>query len=327
MSRPRVLAICTTAMGDVLLSVPAMEALGRSFRVEVLVHVHRLGLLRHNPWISRLIPYRNNPFTKARAALSLIGRKYHRVVIMHANEDILGLIPLLRFDKGAHLQSWDLSARRIESLNLPEHMHIVDKRIRLAMWAGANPVAPRIRVYLQPQELSEAEVWLKKHGLGSRARVVLCPGAANLFKCWPAHRYGQVARVLADKGIGVVLIGAKGEEELLSRVEQAAGIVLPRVYHVPLRKLAAIIACAQLIITNDTGPLHLAQGVQTPVLGLFGPTDPDRVGPREPIHRVLKVPPTCNPCLTKRCLEPRCMEALEVEQVLATALEMLEGQR
>ena len=90
-----------------------------------------------------------------------------------------------------------------------------------------------------------------------------------------------------------------------------------------LRLLASVLAAADLLITNDTGPLHMAQAVGTPVLGIYGPTDPETIGPLDPASRFLKVPITCERCLTKDCPYPKCLEALSAEEVLAEARQML----
>ncbi len=323
MSRERVLALCTTALGDTLLCTPALIALGRRFVLEVVVHQHQRPLLLGNPHLQRLYPYRNNPAFRLGLGLWLKRRAYHRLVVLHANRDVLGLLRRLRYEQAANLQGWEDPRLRLQHLETPRKWHVVDKRLALAAWAGAPEGEPRLRVFLHPRELAQGQAWLREHGL-DHPRVALCPGAAYPYKMWPAEYFGRLARGLREQGAAVLLLGSRRERELLRQVQQAAGLALPAAVGLPLRLAAAVLAGCDLLVSNDTGPLHLAQAVDTPVLGLFGPTDPDTIGPRGGPHRVLSVPPTCDPCTTKRCPRGECLAALEPGQVLATACAMLE---
>ena len=326
MNRPTALAICTTAIGDTLLSIPALECLGRSYDLDVLVHQHRLALLENQPHIRRLYAYRNNAMFRFSLAWRLCRMHYDRLVIMHANDDLKKLMPRIKYDKAYNIQGWREESLRIEALDLPQDMHVVDKRLIMAQLAGGTEnVNPAPRVYLLEEEKREAESWLMENGLpADRRRVAFVPGAANLFKRWPAQCFGEVARHLHKLDIGVFCVGTGSEMNLFEKIGRVAGAPVPRLVDVPLRRLASGISRADILLTNDTGPLHMGQAVGTRVLGLFGPTDPDTIGPRGPHHRVVKVPRTCNPCRTKQCEDPKCMQNLKVEQVLDVLDEMLE---
>jgi len=324
-NRPAALAVCTTAIGDTLLSIPALDSLGKVYDLDVLVHQHRLPLLLNQPNIRQLYSYRNNPFFRLSLAWRMRGQHYESIVVMHANDDIWRLLPKLDYEAAYNIQSWRNDALRTKSIDLPPTMHVVDKRLLMAKEAGGAPTnqtAPRI--YLSEAEVAEAEKWLVDKGLGpDRKRVAIVPGAANLFKRWPARRFGLVARELLLRGVGIYCVGTGSEKELFQEIDAVARTSLPCLVDVPLRRLAAGISRADILLTNDTGPLHLGQTVGTPVLGLFGPTDPATIGPRGDMHRVLKVERTCDPCTTKRCKDPKCMRELKVEQVMELMNEML----
>lgn len=324
MPRPSALAVCTTAMGDTILSTPAMAALGETFDLDVLVHQHRLPLLRHEPYFRELYAYRNNPFNRLWLAWLMRRHKYQVLVVMHANDDLHKLLPLLHYERAGNLQGWNMPRLRLEHLNLPDTMHVVDKRLLLAKWAGADPSPKPMRVHILPQESQASEAWLLEQGLDKDSpRVALCPGAANLFKRWPADRFGYLVRQLRRDGAKFFVIGTGQEMDLVETIDREAGAPVPRLMDVDMRQLASAISRADLLVTNDTGPLHLGQAVGTLTLGLFGPTDPLTIGPRDPRHKVLKVPRTCDPCTTKRCMEAKCMRQLEVDTVLNAARDML----
>jgi lipopolysaccharide heptosyltransferase II len=327
MDRPSALAVCTTAIGDTLLSTPALLALSRRYDLDVLVHRHRAGLLEAEPHIRRLYTYRNNALRRFTLGLTLGRRRYDRLLVLHANRDILRLLPRLSYAQAGTYRGWERPDLNLVNLSFPQSMHVADKRLALAAWAGADPTPTPMRIHLRPAELEAAEAWLSGHGLpAGRLRVGLCPGAANLFKRWPAARFGQVARALVDQGAAVFLMGSGREARIMDEAQRAAGRPLARLAGAGLRTLAAVLARSQLVITNDTGPLHLSQAVQTPVLALFGPTHPEAFGPRGPADRLLKVAPTCNPCLTKACQDPHCLDNLSVDMVLEQAGQMLTPQ-
>lgn len=328
MNRPDALALCTTAIGDTLLCTPAIRALGQVFALDVLVHQKRRPLLEGNPYVHRIYSYRNNFFQRAVLALNLGRNNYERLVVLHSNDDLLKLLPRLNYQKAANIQGWRRPELNLSALEPDPQKHVVQNRLALADWAGAGPLrsVPNLEIYLTAQELEAGRRWLDERGLGDRRPLAaFCVGAANLHKIWPAERFGRVAGALAQDGAGVFVVGSKAEEGLFKRVRQSAGQEITPALDMDLRLLAAVLAAADLLITNDTGPLHLAQAVGTPVLGIYGPTDPTAIGPLDPASRVLKVPIICEKCITKACPYPKCLEALSPEEVLAEARQMLAG--
>ncbi|MBI5523083.1 MAG: glycosyltransferase family 9 protein [Desulfarculus sp.] len=327
MSRPAILAACTTAIGDTVLCTPALMALGRAFDVDVLVHQHRLPLLLGNTFVRHLYPYRNNPFNRTWLATKLWKRSYHRLVVLHANDDLVKLLPKLRYEMAANIQGWDDPSLSLKEVMVDRGLHVVQQRLVLARWAGAQTQEgdEAMRVFLSQRELEEAETWLCERGLPrERERVGMVLGASHIFKRWPPERFGRVARALVRQGAEVIVVGGPHEAYLAKLAQKEAGVRLRTGHNLGMRQLAAVLSRLDVLVTNDTGPLHLGQAVGTPVLGLFGPTDPVTIGPvRYDLHRVIKVPATCSPCLTKTCPDPVCLEAIQEKNVLDAVLDML----
>lgn len=325
MERPRVLAACTTAIGDTVLCTPALLALGRVFDLDVLVHQNRLSLLLGNNAISNLFPYRNNPFNRTMLAAKLRSRRYHRLVVLHANDDLMKLMPRLDYETAGNIQGWNSPKLKVSELKVDRSKHVVEQRLALAQWAGAPIHSDDVmKVFLSRRELDEADAYLCGLGLPrERPRVGMVLGASHIFKRWPAERFGRVARALVRQGVEVVVIGGANEEYLFERARREAGVRLRSAHGLGMRQLAAVLANLDVLVTNDTGPLHLGQAVNTPVLSLFGPTDPITIGPIGPMHRVIKVPATCSPCLTKTCPYPDCLEAIQEDKVLEQVQYML----
>ena len=325
MKKERALAVCTTALGDTLLCTPALSVLGRKFDLDVLVHQKRLPLLQGNPHIKQLFSYRNNDLVRLFLGVKLCFRKYSRVVVLHANSDVRKLLSFLRYDQAWNLQGWENKAKRLYAMVPDPSQHVIEKRLNLTDLVGADSDPEPMRVYLSEEELYAGRAWLADRGLQDKKLVALCPGAAQIYKTWPASNFGWVAGRLAEKQAACLVVGSAGESGLAEEVQNASGKEVVNALGLPLRLCAAVLAQVEFLITNDTGPMHLCQAVGRPVLALFGPTDAKTIGPILPGSRILETPRTCEKCLTKACQDPVCMRALDKEKVLSVASVMLDS--
>ncbi len=144
-------------------------------------------------------------------------------------------------------------------------------------------------------------------------------GAYGVAKRWPEARYSALAARLVRDGTDVVLIGTADMTPLHDRIAAAAGVPLIRAAGATdLVELAALLTRARALVTNDTGPMHLAAAVGTPLLALFGSTDPAVCGPRGTgPARVLYEKVDCSPCYLKECPVPGhpCLDRFEVDRV------------
>ena len=161
-----------------------------------------------------------------------------------------------------------------------------------------------------------------------RPRVAFAPGASRATKLWPAERFAEVADALAADGASVVLAGGPSDSEALARFRAALRApVVGDLTRLPVEGLAAGLASVDLLVSCDSGPVHLAGAVRTPVLAVFGPTSPERWGPPPP-GRAVRFPIDCAPCSNHggaRCPEGhhRCMTDLAAAAVIAEARAML----
>lgn len=155
--------------------------------------------------------------------------------------------------------------------------HIVEQNFSLAeAIAGRSLEMPRVE--FPHDDTAEEECGRRLQALDIRGFVLLNPGAGWGAKQWPAERYGQVARHLAEDGLKSLINFGPGEEGLVQEVEAASGGVAKGVV-LSLTQLIALTRRARLFIGGDTGPMHLAAALRIPVVGIFGPTDPARNGP------------------------------------------------
>ena len=173
---------------------------------------------------------------------------------------------------------------------------------------------------------------MRAQGVGrDRPIVALCPGSTNSrAKRWPAERFAALADMLAEKvGAEVIIIGA-GEELAVSEEVARATLSRPVVLtgKTDLAMTTAVLGVADLLVTNDTGPAHIAAAVGCPVVVIFGPTNPVTTRPYSPLAEVVQRPPDCAPCMLRDCpIDHRCMTAITAEEVFARAAQSLDARR
>ena len=159
-------------------------------------------------------------------------------------------------------------------------------------------------------------------------------GASTVSRRWAAGRFVELGQRLlaACPDAWIVLTGAPGERDLAEGIRR--GIALPRVWNaageLPLVELPALMQRANVLLTGDTGPMHMALAVGTPVVALFAVSDWRRSGPSYDLHKHVVVQKwrTCDPCLSKRCpyAEPLCMANISVDEVERAVNGRLDGQ-
>jgi len=162
-----------------------------------------------------------------------------------------------------------------------------------------------------------------------RPLVVMHPGTSEFaaFKRWEPERYAEVAeRLIAELGAGVLVTWGPGEDALAWRLVGATAhraVMAPRLTH--LQQLGHVLSRADLLISSDTGPMHMASALGTPIVALFGPKDELETGPYSSRSEVVSAPVPCRPCTRRRCADRRCMLEISADQVYAAALRVLNG--
>jgi heptosyltransferase-2 len=161
-----------------------------------------------------------------------------------------------------------------------------------------------------------------------RPLIALCPGSINSrAKRWPADRYAALAdRFIDESGAAVLLIGSSAEEvvslEVSGRMRNKPVILTGKT---ELKELVAVLSLVDLLVTNDTGPAHIAAALGRPTLVIFGPTNPLTTRPFSPLAEIVRQPPDCAPCMLRDCpIDHRCMTAISPDEVFERAEVMLE---
>ncbi len=157
--------------------------------------------------------------------------------------------------------------------------------------------------------------------------IALCPGSINSrAKRWPTERYAALAdRLINDLGAEVLLIGSNDELEVSREVAQLMrGKAIMLTGETNLADAIAILSLVDLLVTNDTGPAHIASALGRPTIVIFGPTNPLTTRPFSEAGEIVRHPPDCAPCMLRDCpIDHRCMTAISPDEVFERATAVL----
>jgi heptosyltransferase-2 len=208
--------------------------------------------------------------------------------------------------------------------------HQIHEYLHLAAALGANskPLPPQL--FVTPEEIEMAR---KKFGLDKISGPVfgLNPGAEyGPAKRWPVDRFVLAAKEIQQRtGCVWILFGGKGDLQLCERIESEIQNSKFKIQNfcgqTSLRELMALLKLCRVLLTNDTGPMHVAAALGTPVVVPFGSTSPELTGPGLPgdgRNRLLKSDAPCSPCFLRKCpIDFRCMNGISTGRVVEAVLD------
>jgi len=286
MAERRFLVLRMSALGDIIHTLPAVHALRESFpRAEIdwLVDGKWAPILAGNPDISNIIAMNRGSWRSVTSTIARLRRVRYDVAIDFQSlyrSAIIGWLSGASERIGFDAQ---YSRERGAALFYTQHVqprraHKIEHNLELVESLGAR--AEKIAFPLTDDAQAAEGVKRILCGTGVQGYFVLSPGGGWNSKCWPAERYGKLARAVAERyGWTSVVSFGPGEEQLAETVRRSTGTTEPFVQRFNLKQLVPLLRRAKLVVAGDTGPLHLASALGTPVIGLYGPTDPARNGP------------------------------------------------
>ena len=185
------------------------------------------------------------------------------------------------------------------------------------------------RIWVPEDILAQTEEVFNSNRIypGKDKIVSVAPGARSHTKQWTREGFVSVSKSLTAKpGVKVVLVGDQHDLKISTQIAQASGdaAVLDLCGKTSLKQLAAVLKKSALLITNDSAPMHIAWAVETPVVAIFGPTDPARYRPAGPKDVVIRKALKCSPCRLALCkTDNECMELISPEEVFQAARSIL----
>lgn len=335
----RILIIKPSSLGDVVHALPALQALRHRWpaaEIHWLVKHEWAGLLERAEGLDHIWRIERGWRGWPAAVSQLRAARFDLVL------DLQGL---LRSGVTARLTG---CRRRIgfadaregsplfytERVQVPTaDMHAVDRYLVLSARAGA-PVPDKLEFRLCPtsDDRDQVSAMLRRHGLAPGTPwIAMNPAARWLTKRWPSESFAQVADEIHTMGLArVVLIGSEIDRPAADAVKNAMRTApLDLTGATGLQLLPALLASSALLVTNDSGPMHVAAAMGTPVVALFGPTSAVRTGPYGAGHTVLSSAVACRPCFSRRCrnaVQLECLTAITPDRVLNAIVELLKVQ-
>ena len=327
----RILVRGVNWVGDTILSYPTVQQLKTLFpksHLAILIPSYLADLWKTFPYVDEIIPFQKKGGVESlwedlNLSQSLKERNFDLAVILprsfrSALHIYLARIPIRigYRDEGRSLFLTHRIRRTQEMLHV--HRVLYYQKLLGPLGKIENPPSPQI--YLREEDRRWANQVLMDLGiLEGKPLIGMNPGATyGLAKCWTPDRFGELGKRLAEKWQARILLFGKEEERPIAHEIQrhlgAKGIDLTG--KTSLLQLAALLERCALLVTNDTGTMHVATAVGTPVVALFGSTPPHITGPWGDDHVVVKKDVDCSPCWKRVCpTDHRCMELITVDEV------------
>ncbi|MGC8884047.1 MAG: lipopolysaccharide heptosyltransferase II [Bryobacteraceae bacterium] len=329
----RILIRATNWVGDAVLSLPAVAAVRARWpaaRITILARPWVADIYRFGRFSDEIIPYRKCSGVAAlrerlRVAGELRRRQFDCALLLQNAFDAALLAWLARIpvrigyarDARRMLLTRPVAVPRPGEIPAHESFYYLELLRRIG-WLDRLPERPEARldgIRREPQAL-----------------IGVSPGAAfGPAKRWLPERFAQAAAAIARRvGAAVEVFGSAGERPLCEQVAEgvrAQGIAVSyQAGQTTLEEFIRRAARCRLMLTNDSGAMHVAAALGVPTVAVFGSTDPEATSPLGPWTRIVREPVECSPCLLRECpIDHRCMTRVGAQQVVDAALELLEA--
>jgi heptosyltransferase-2 len=315
-----------------VLSLPALDDLAASYpeaALTVMVRPSFVELLRGRPSLARVVGVPEGE-TVEELSWRIAGHRPDLGIDLSGPDDLLAVraMALARVPRRVGLAG----GGREVLLTDPVHAqrgHLTEIHAALVVRAGGrNSGAPPL-LNVSAGDDREAENLLRVVGAAGRPRIAIHPGGYYPSQRWPLSRFAEAGRRLADRfDGGVVLLGGPGDESALAELAARLGERATRVPPLGLTSLAAVMSRCDLLLANNSGPVHLAGAVGLPAVSTLGPTDAVRFHPLGPHQVTLRVPGLrCSPCTRGRCRAHDCMTGIDVDEMVDAAVRAFECAR
>jgi heptosyltransferase I len=345
-----ILIVKLSAIGDVVHALPVLEALRKGLpeaRIDWVVEEDSAQILVGHPALNRIILSRRKLWQQQLAGAA------HPISIFREITHFLYDLRSFRYDLVIDLQGLLKSgvlvglsrgkrkigmagSREGAGLFLNERpipvdygQHAIDRYLRVAESIGCDGAGQGGRIpYAEADRKSIDEV-LDRHGIQNGSLVAINPMAKWPTKLWKPERFAALAgRIREELGCQVVFTGSNSDRPVIHRIMGMMPCApLSLAGQTSLKELAYLYTRCRLLVTTDTGPMHMAAAMGCPVVALFGPTAPWRTGPYGTGHTVIRSDAGCSPCFNKRCDHMTCMKEIRVDQVFEGVKEVLAAGR
>ncbi|MBW2675608.1 MAG: lipopolysaccharide heptosyltransferase II [Deltaproteobacteria bacterium] len=342
-----ILIVKLSAIGDVIHTLPLLAALRKRYpdaHITWAIEEASADIITGHPCLDRALVSRRKKWLGNLRALrdvkktigeirsfvaTLRDRKYDLVVDFHG---LLKSSIVVLLSGGRRRVGYD-SMQELSGLFLNDKVyedmekHAVDRYLDLVRHLGADTDTPEFHIHIEEENQRRVEHLLEEHGINPKDPFVsVNPVALWDTKMWEDSKFAELCdRIVGELKLPVVFTGGTDRETVghIRSLMQLPSVDLTG--RTTLRDLAYLYERSSLVVTTDSGPMHVAAAVGTPTVALFGPTDPARTGPYGEGHTIVRKDLPCSPCFLKRCATRRCMEAISVEEVFQAVQKKMTG--
>ncbi|MBN1102128.1 MAG: lipopolysaccharide heptosyltransferase II [Deltaproteobacteria bacterium] len=334
-----ILIIKLSAIGDVVHTLPLLEVLRKNFpdaRIDWLVEEEAAQIIEGHEGLDRML---------------VSGRKSWQKRLLRKDRRSEALREILQFLRGLRSLEYDLVidmqglfksglltglsrgrrkigftwAREGSTLFLTAlpyfvdqyRQHAIERYLKTADILGCRVGTWQGRIPVRKSDEDRVLSLLQKNHLAVKDFVAVNPMARWRTKLWEPWKFARLAeRVREDLGLDVVFTGGAADRPAIEEIRGKMRVeTLNLAGLTGLKELAFLYTLCRVLITTDTGPMHIAAAMNCPVVALFGPTAPWRTGPYGDGHRVIREGMDCSPCFKKKCSHVSCMKGIKVDRV------------
>jgi 3-deoxy-D-manno-octulosonic-acid transferase/heptosyltransferase-1 len=349
MNKPdSILIVKLSAIGDVVHTLPLLEVLRKNFpqaRIDWVVEEEAGQIIMGHSMIDHvLVSHRKTwqkSLTKRRHRTATLREMFRFIRELRSHKYDL-VIDLHGLFKSGVLTGLSRAKRKIgftggregSSLFLTERpyyvnydQHALDRYLKTIDYMGCTMYSWKGDIPVDGSDRDAIESFILNNDLQNKKIVAINPIARWKTKLWEPERFSLLAdRVQKELNVKVVFTGSEQDRGVIDEiVREMETIPLDLAGRTSLKALAYLYSKCDLLITTDTGPMHMAAAMGCPVIALFGPTAPWRTGPYGKEHRVIREEMECSPCFKKKCDHLSCMKDITVDGVFDTVKEYFDG--
>lgn len=332
-----ILIVKSSSLGDIVHCLPIPRILKKRWpdaRISWFVNDNYRELLAGHEFIDELIVFDRDRWRGSKAfganlkdfygTLKQVRQKRFDLVL-----DFQGIFrsALITLFSGAAVRVGFKDARELAFLAYnrrikTDKQHCVERYLDMAHQVVGGDVSPVFDMTIGEQDALWVERQLDREGKNAGKKIItICPGARWTTKCWPVEHYARLAAMLCQKhNCYVVVCGTGGDFKAGEFIREAADPerVLNLCGKTNIKQLCGIIKNSDLLISNDSGPMHIAAAFNTQLIAIFGPTDPEKTGPYSGSCTIVRAEKPCVPCFLRQCGKPDdefCMSSVSAEHI------------
>ena len=319
-------------IGDLIAATPSFKAIKSKFpnsNITIMVHKKNRDLLKNNPYLNRIV------YNAFKSSLKQIKNKYDLAVLLHPGSFKISLMLVLAkipYRIGCSHPSSLLSGKGFFLHKKPKPVkmqHTVFDYLDVVKLLNIKVTNPELELYLTKEELLETKKYLKKRGITRKFIIVIHPSAAFKTHNWFSDRFAEVADTLIERYKAEIIFTGSKEDSLeidkiiylmknKNKAHNTSGS--------SLRLFLSLIKRSNLVISVDTSAIHVAAAFNTPVIALFGASDPEKWRPFSKKQIVIFKNNVCTNCMRRKCSRDHdCMDAIKKEDILK-AVELIRNE-